>query len=90
MDRRLVRLARLLGAFIGTFAGIVAVQFMRLRRMEFLPMHPGFYVNHVVEPTACATVVSSREPPPPEFARGVRDCARRSSTHRRPAGAFPR
>jgi lysophospholipase L1-like esterase len=39
-----------LGAFIGTFAGIVAVQFMRLRRMEFLPMHPGFYVNHVVTP----------------------------------------
>ena len=51
MDRRLVRVARLLGAFIGTFAGIVAVQFMRLRRMEFLPMHPGFYVNHVVAPT---------------------------------------
>ena len=41
----------MLGAFIGTFAGIVAVQFMRLRRMEFLPMHPGFYVNHVVTPT---------------------------------------
>ncbi|HSI99910.1 MAG TPA: GDSL-type esterase/lipase family protein [Patescibacteria group bacterium] len=50
MDRRLVRAARLLGAFIGTFAGVVAVQFMRLRRMEFLPMHPGFYVNHVVAP----------------------------------------
>ena len=41
----------MLGAFIGTFAGIVAVQFMRLRRMEFLPMHPGFYVNHTVAPT---------------------------------------
>ena len=51
MDRRLSRVARLLGAFLGTFAGIVAVQFMRLRRMEFLPMHPGFYVNHVVPPT---------------------------------------
>ena len=50
MDRRLTRLARVLGAFIGTFAGIVAVQFMRLRRMEFLPMHPGFYLNHVVTP----------------------------------------
>ena len=51
MDRRLIRIARLLGAFIGTFAGVSAVQFMRLRRMEFLPMHPGFYVNHVVAPT---------------------------------------
>jgi len=48
MDRRLTRVARVLGAFIGTFAGIVAVQLMRLRRMEFLPGHPGFYVNHVV------------------------------------------
>jgi lysophospholipase L1-like esterase len=51
MDRRLVRVARVLGAFIGTFAGVVAVQLMRLRRMEFLPMHPGFYVNHVVAPS---------------------------------------
>jgi lysophospholipase L1-like esterase len=54
MDRRLTRLARVLGAFIGTFAGIVAVQFMRLRRMEFLPMHTGFYVNHVFEPAGAA------------------------------------
>jgi lysophospholipase L1-like esterase len=45
-------LARLLGTALGAFAGIVAVQFMRLRRMEFLPGHPGFYVNHVVSPTA--------------------------------------
>ena len=51
MDRTLTRAARVLGALIGTFAGIVAVQFMRLRRMEFLPMHPGFYVNHLVTPT---------------------------------------
>ena len=51
MDPRLIRVARVVGAFIGTFAGVVAVQFMRLRRMEFLPMHPGFYVNHVVAPT---------------------------------------
>ena len=50
MDRWLTRLARLLGAAAGTFAGIVAVQLMRLRRMEFLPGHPGFYVNHVVQP----------------------------------------
>lgn len=44
----------MLGASIGTFAGIVAVQFMRLRRMEFLPMHPGFYVNHTVTPAGGA------------------------------------
>lgn len=42
--------ARLLGALIGAAAGLVAVQLMRLRRMEFLPGHPGFYVNHVVRP----------------------------------------
>lgn len=51
------RIARLLGAAIGAFAGIVAVQLMRLRRMEFLPGHPGFYINHVVRP---ATPVSRR------------------------------
>jgi len=45
-------LARLLGTALGAFAGIVAVQFMRLRRMEFLPGHPGFYVNHVVVPSS--------------------------------------
>lgn len=48
MDRWLVRVARLVGAAVGTFAGVVAVQMMRLRRREFLPGHPGFYVNHIV------------------------------------------
>lgn len=48
MDRWLTRTARLVGAAAGTFAGIVAVQYMRFRRMKFLPGHPGFYVNHVV------------------------------------------
>ncbi|MBW3612321.1 MAG: SGNH/GDSL hydrolase family protein [Chloroflexi bacterium] len=51
MDRWLVRIARLVGAATGALAGIVAVQLMRLRRMEFLPGHPGFYINHVVHPT---------------------------------------
>ena len=51
MDRWLNRAARIIGAAIGAFAGIVAVQLMRLRRMEFLPGHPGFYVNHVVAPS---------------------------------------
>lgn len=41
-------LARLIGAGIGAFGGLVALQLMRLRRMEFLPGHPGFFVNHVV------------------------------------------
>jgi lysophospholipase L1-like esterase len=50
MDRWLVGVARIIGAVIGAFAGVVAVQLMRLRRMEFLPGHPGFYVNHVVQP----------------------------------------
>jgi len=45
-----MRLARVTGTAIGAFAGVVAVQLMRLRRMEFLPGHPGFYVNHVVAP----------------------------------------
>jgi lysophospholipase L1-like esterase len=52
MDRWLVRVARILGAAIGALAGLVALQFMRLRRMQFLPGHPGFYVNHVVRPTS--------------------------------------
>jgi lysophospholipase L1-like esterase len=50
MDRWLTHFARIVGAAVGAFAGIVAVQLMRLRRMEFLPGHPGFYVNHVVAP----------------------------------------
>jgi len=50
MDRWLVRIARVVGALVGAFAGIVAIQFMRLKRMEFLPAHPGFYINHVVQP----------------------------------------
>ena len=55
MDRWLPRVARVLGTAFGAFAGIVAVQFMRLRRMEFLPNHPGFYVNHTVTPTGAST-----------------------------------
>ena len=52
MDRWLIHAARVIGAALGTFAGVVAVQLMRLRRMEFLPGHPGFYVNHVVAPSS--------------------------------------
>jgi lysophospholipase L1-like esterase len=52
MDRWFVSVARVLGTVVGAFAGVVAVQLMRLRRMSFLPGHPGFYVNHVVTPDA--------------------------------------
>jgi lysophospholipase L1-like esterase len=48
MDRFLVRAARLIGTAIGAFAGLVAIQMMRLRRMEFLPMDPGFSIDHLV------------------------------------------
>jgi lysophospholipase L1-like esterase len=51
MDRWLIHTARILGTALGAFAGVAAVQLMRLRRMEFLPGHPGFYVNNVVAPT---------------------------------------
>ena len=54
MDRWLSRLARVLGTAAGAFAGVVAVQLMRLRRIEFLPGHPGFYINHVILPHAGA------------------------------------
>lgn len=50
MERWHVQLGRLIGAAVGAFAGVVAVQFMRLRRAEFLPGWPGFRVNHLVAP----------------------------------------
>ncbi len=50
MERWHVQFGRLAGAAIGAFAGVVAVQFMRLRRAEFLPAWPGFRVNHLVAP----------------------------------------
>ena len=52
MGRWMITIARVLGTAIGAFVGVVAVQLMRLSRMEFLPGHPGFYVNHVVVPSA--------------------------------------
>ena len=55
MDRWLAHFARIVGAAAGAFAGVVAVQLMRLRRMEFLPGHPGFYINHRVDATGGST-----------------------------------
>jgi lysophospholipase L1-like esterase len=50
MDRWHVHAARLIGTAVGALAGLIAIQFIRLRRMEFLPGHPGFYINHLVAP----------------------------------------
>jgi lysophospholipase L1-like esterase len=41
----------MIGTALGAFTGVVAVQLLRLRRMEFLPGHPGFSINHVVAPS---------------------------------------
>jgi lysophospholipase L1-like esterase len=60
MDRWLVRAARVIGAMVGAFAGLVAIQSVRLRRMEFLPPHPGFYINHVVRPSGAPGRVGRR------------------------------
>lgn len=51
MDRWLISIARLIGAASGAFAGVVAVQLMRMRRMEFLPGWPGFAINHIIAPS---------------------------------------
>ncbi|HET9851876.1 MAG TPA: GDSL-type esterase/lipase family protein [Candidatus Limnocylindrales bacterium] len=51
MGRWMARVATIIGTALGAFAGIVAVQLLRLRRMEFLPGHPGFYINHIVAPS---------------------------------------
>ena len=47
----MIAVARLLGAAAGAFAGLVAVQLMRMRRMEFLPAWPGFAINHIIDPS---------------------------------------
>jgi lysophospholipase L1-like esterase len=52
MDRWLTQTARVVGTAIGGFLGVVAIQLFRLRRMQFLPMHPGFEIDHVVAPTS--------------------------------------
>jgi lysophospholipase L1-like esterase len=50
MDRWLIRVARVVGAAVGAFAGVVALQLLRLRRTSFLPGDPGFWVDHIVGP----------------------------------------
>jgi lysophospholipase L1-like esterase len=51
MERILIPIARVVGAAVGAFAGVVAVQLMRMRRTKFLPAWPGFVVNHIIMPT---------------------------------------
>lgn len=52
------RLARVLVVAALGFAGLVTVQVLRLRRMEFLPLHPGFWVSHTVAPRAARSAPS--------------------------------
>lgn len=59
MDPWLRRTARVIGTIIGAFAGVVALQLIRLRRTTFLS-HPGFFVDHVVGPDPIPGVT---EPP---------------------------
>ncbi|HEX5396536.1 MAG TPA: SGNH/GDSL hydrolase family protein [Candidatus Limnocylindria bacterium] len=47
LTRALLRVA-LVG--LAAVVGILVVQVLRLRRTEFLPLHPGFYISHWVEP----------------------------------------
>jgi lysophospholipase L1-like esterase len=51
MNRWLIGLVRVIAAAVGALAGLIALQFVRLRRLEFLPGNPGFWVNRVVHPT---------------------------------------
>lgn len=50
MERWLIGMARVVGAAIGAGAGLVALQMLRLRRLDFLPGHPGFYINRTARP----------------------------------------
>ena len=59
MDPWLRRMARLIGTIVGAFAGLVALQLIRLRRTTLLS-HPGFSVDHIVGPDPIPGVT---EPP---------------------------
>ena len=50
MGRLLIGAARVLGAALGAAIGLVVLQVLRLRRLRFLPGHPGFYVNRTARP----------------------------------------
>lgn len=50
MDGWVRRATRAAGSALGALTGVVAVQYLRLRRMTFLPPDPGFRINHLVHP----------------------------------------
>jgi lysophospholipase L1-like esterase len=50
IGRMLSWILRGIGAAVGALAALVTVQLLRLRRTEFLPLLPGFYISHWVEP----------------------------------------
>jgi lysophospholipase L1-like esterase len=50
MGRWLIGAARLVGAALGAIAGVIVLQVIRLRRLHFLPGHPGFYINRTARP----------------------------------------
>ncbi|HEY6608975.1 MAG TPA: GDSL-type esterase/lipase family protein [Candidatus Limnocylindria bacterium] len=52
MDAWFTRAAGVVGTAVGALLGLVAIQLLRLRRMQFLPPHPGFEIDHVVRPTS--------------------------------------
>jgi acyl-CoA thioesterase-1 len=41
---------RAIGLLASLAAAVIGVQVLRVRRMRFLPGHPGFWINHVVQP----------------------------------------
>ncbi len=48
--RKVGVLVRVVLVGLAAFGGIILVQVLRLRRTEFLPLHPGFYISHWVQP----------------------------------------
>jgi lysophospholipase L1-like esterase len=50
MRQLLFRAARVIGAALGAVAGLIVLQVLRLRRLHFLPGHPGFYINRTARP----------------------------------------
>jgi lysophospholipase L1-like esterase len=68
--RAVARAARAVVGAIGVLASlgaaVIGLQVLRLRRMRFLPGHPGFWINHVVQPTA------ARRPLPGSASRALR------------------
>ena len=52
MRRMLIRLLQVTSGALAAFGVLVGIQVLRLRRVRLLPGHPGFWISHVVRPTA--------------------------------------